>query len=124
VTLEGFLKHFKDKYDLELSMVSCGVSIVYSMFSSKAKERMQVVDPLPPATTPPRHHLRAALVTLTLALHHRSLDLASSCFRACAARVSLPAPRRALAWPSQVHVFVELCPAVSESTRARARTSW
>lgn len=53
MTLEGFLKHFKDKYDLELSMVSCGVSIVYSMFSSKAKERMQVVEPLPHATTPP-----------------------------------------------------------------------
>lgn len=42
ITLEGFLKHFKDKYKLELSMVSCGVSIVYSMFSSKTKERMQV----------------------------------------------------------------------------------
>ena len=42
ITLEGFLEHFKDKYKLELSMVSCGVSIVYSMFSSKTKERMQV----------------------------------------------------------------------------------
>ena len=50
MTLEGFLKHFKDKYNLELSMVSCGVSIVYSMFSSRAKERMQVQH-LPPAAS-------------------------------------------------------------------------
>ena len=41
VTLEGLLKHFQDKYKLELSMLSCGVSIVYSMFSAKSKERMK-----------------------------------------------------------------------------------
>ena len=34
MTLEGFLKHFEDEYKLQLSMVSCGVSIVYSMFRS------------------------------------------------------------------------------------------
>ena len=42
ITLEGFLKHFEVKHKLELTMVSCGVSIVYSMFSSKSKARMQV----------------------------------------------------------------------------------
>jgi ubiquitin-activating enzyme E1 len=41
ITLQDFLKLFQDKHKMELTMVSCGVSILYSMFSSKSKEKMQ-----------------------------------------------------------------------------------
>lgn len=42
ISLESFLQLFKDSYGLEISMISCGVSMLYSSFTSaaKLKERM------------------------------------------------------------------------------------
>lgn len=42
ISLERFLKLFKDRFGLEISMISCGVSMLYSSFTSatKLKERM------------------------------------------------------------------------------------
>lgn len=37
VSLEEFLKIFEDRYGLEISMISCGVSMLYSSFTSAAK---------------------------------------------------------------------------------------
>lgn len=42
ISLGAFLKLFKDRFGLEISMISCGVSMLYSSFTSavKLKERM------------------------------------------------------------------------------------
>lgn len=37
ITLQEFLDLFKDRYGLEVSMISCGVSILYSTFTNPAK---------------------------------------------------------------------------------------
>lgn len=38
ISLEKFLAHFQDKYQLEVSMISCGVSILYSAFMTSKKK--------------------------------------------------------------------------------------
>lgn len=46
VTLEEFLKLFLDRYNLEVSMISCGVTMVYSPFTSAARLRDRMKMPL------------------------------------------------------------------------------
>lgn len=38
MTLQEFLDHFKEKYQLDVSMISCGVSMIYAFFMSKDKQ--------------------------------------------------------------------------------------
>ncbi|KAL3792211.1 hypothetical protein ACHAW5_004086 [Stephanodiscus triporus] len=44
ITLEEFIEHFKGKYNLDVSMISHGVSILFSFFANKKKlaERMKM----------------------------------------------------------------------------------
>lgn len=46
ISLEEFLKLFKDRFGLEISMISCGVSMLYSSFTSAAKLRERMPMPL------------------------------------------------------------------------------
>lgn len=46
ISLEEFLKLFKDRFDLEISMISCGVCMLYSSFTSPAKLRERLPMPL------------------------------------------------------------------------------
>eukprot|EP00178_Gracilaria_changii_P019042 TRINITY_DN55469_c0_g1_i1.p1 TRINITY_DN55469_c0_g1~~TRINITY_DN55469_c0_g1_i1.p1 ORF type:complete len:1053 (+),score=173.13 TRINITY_DN55469_c0_g1_i1:419-3577(+) len=46
ISLERFLSVFKDRYNLEISMVSCGVSMLYSSFTSAAKLKERMPMPL------------------------------------------------------------------------------
>lgn len=46
VTLEQFLQIFKDRFGLEISMISCGVSMLYSSFTSAAKLKERLPTPL------------------------------------------------------------------------------
>lgn len=42
MTLEQFINHFQKAYNLEVSMVSCGVAMVYSSFGAKSPEKMKM----------------------------------------------------------------------------------
>jgi ubiquitin-activating enzyme E1 len=42
MSLEQFIKHFQEAYNLEVSMVSCGVAMVYSSFGAKSPEKMKM----------------------------------------------------------------------------------
>jgi ubiquitin-activating enzyme E1 len=42
LTLKEFMDHFETEYGLEVSMLSHGVSILYSFFSSKAKMKARM----------------------------------------------------------------------------------
>eukprot|EP00177_Eucheuma_denticulatum_P005593 GFKZ01010164.1.p1 GENE.GFKZ01010164.1~~GFKZ01010164.1.p1 ORF type:complete len:1055 (+),score=183.69 GFKZ01010164.1:352-3516(+) len=46
ISLENFLKLFKDRFGLEISMISCGVSMLYSSFTSAAKLKERMPMPL------------------------------------------------------------------------------
>lgn len=46
ISLEEFLKLFQDRYNLEVSMISCGVTMVYSPFTSAAKLKDRMPMPL------------------------------------------------------------------------------
>lgn len=46
ISLEEFLKLFTDRYGLEISMISCGVSMLYSSFTSAAKLKERLPMPL------------------------------------------------------------------------------
>ena len=46
VSLQQFLQHFKDTYGLEVSMISCGVSMLYSGFTPQAKLQARLPMPL------------------------------------------------------------------------------
>jgi ubiquitin-activating enzyme E1 len=45
LSLEAFIAHFDEKYGLEVSMLSYGVSILYSFFQNKKKTKERM--PLP-----------------------------------------------------------------------------
>ena len=85
MTLEQFLAHFDKEYQLEVSMVSCGVAMVHSSFGPKNAEKMKMkmadivvnvakipVSPAPPPSprpsrsspspSPPPRHAAACLL--------------------------------------------------------------
>jgi len=51
LTLKEFIGYFKAKYNLEVSMVSCGVSMIYSFFMTKDKLAERMNKPLSEVVT-------------------------------------------------------------------------
>merc|ERR1712054_348697 len=46
ITLKQFLEYFKTKHKLEVTMISSGVSIIYSFFTNRKKLEERMVKPM------------------------------------------------------------------------------